>query len=203
MQHLIRSRGSRVAEVRLTFAHRAEIRPSATSAPAAPATRTEPRRRRGPWRGPGDGGYTLDEVEAVCALVRSTDPEADPAVLRWLPDSMLVPEGPAADAVVVIATDGPAPVCLEPRPRPSHGCVVAVDRDQLAHQRDRPSRSSGLPSLSGSAVHTAPARMERSESRFGPGSPWARNGVAPIVTLVSRMVLRVALQTALLTASRG
>ncbi len=70
-----------------------------------------------PWRGPGYVGHTLDAVEAVCALVRSTGPEDRPAVLRWLPESIVVdvlPRGPAADAVVVIAADaGPATVCLE------------------------------------------------------------------------------------------
>jgi hypothetical protein len=70
-----------------------------------------------PWRGPGYVGHTLDAVEAVCALVRSTDPEDHPAVLRWLPESIVadvLPAGPAADAVVVIAAaDGPATLCLE------------------------------------------------------------------------------------------
>jgi hypothetical protein len=70
-----------------------------------------------PWRGPGYIAHTLDAVEAVCALVRSTDPEARPTVLRWLPESIVVdvlPAGPAADTVVVIAADdGPATVCLE------------------------------------------------------------------------------------------
>ena len=70
-----------------------------------------------PWRGPGYVGHTLDAVEAVCALVRSSDAETKPAVLRWLPESIVVdvlPTGPAADAVVVIAAaDGPATVCLE------------------------------------------------------------------------------------------
>jgi hypothetical protein len=70
-----------------------------------------------PWRGPGYIAHTLDAVEAVCALVRSTDPETRPTVLRWLPESIAVdvlPAGPAADAVVVIAADdGPATVCLE------------------------------------------------------------------------------------------
>lgn len=69
------------------------------------------------WRGPGYVAHTLHAVEAVCALIRSTDPEDQPTVLRWLPESIVVdvlPAGPAADAVVVIATDdGPATVCLE------------------------------------------------------------------------------------------
>jgi len=70
-----------------------------------------------PWRGPGYLVHTLDSVEAVCSLVRSTDPEALPTVLRWLPESIVadvLPGGPAADAVVIIAAeDGPATVCLE------------------------------------------------------------------------------------------
>jgi Replication-relaxation len=69
------------------------------------------------WRGPGYIGHTLDAVEAVCALVRSSDPEEQPTVLRWLTESIVVdvlPAGPAADTVVVIAADdGPATVCLE------------------------------------------------------------------------------------------
>lgn len=70
-----------------------------------------------PWRGPGYVAHTLDAVEAICALVRSSDPEDRPAVLRWLPESIVVdvlPTGPAADAVLIIAAaDGPATVCLE------------------------------------------------------------------------------------------
>ena len=69
------------------------------------------------WRGPGYIAHTLDAVEAVCALVRPSDPEIRPTVLRWLPESIVLdvlPAGPAADAVVVIAADdGPATVCLE------------------------------------------------------------------------------------------
>ncbi len=38
-----------------------------------------------PRRGPGYVAHTLDAVEAVCALVRSTDPDTKPTVLRWLP----------------------------------------------------------------------------------------------------------------------
>jgi hypothetical protein len=71
--------------------------------------------RRG--RGPGYIAHTLNSVEAVCALVSSTDPDRDPAVLRWLPESIVadvLPDGPIADAVIVIAADdGPATVCLE------------------------------------------------------------------------------------------
>ena len=70
-----------------------------------------------PWRGPGYIAHTLHAVEAVCALVRASDPETQPAVLRWLPESIVVdalPAGPAADAVVIMAADdGPATVCLE------------------------------------------------------------------------------------------
>jgi hypothetical protein len=70
-----------------------------------------------PWRGPGYIAHTLHAVEAVCALVRSTDPETRPTVLRWLPESIVVdvlPAGPAADTVVIIAAvGGPATVCLE------------------------------------------------------------------------------------------
>jgi hypothetical protein len=43
----------------------------------------------------------------------------------------------------------------------------------------------------------APARVERSESGFGPVSVSARSGVVLLVTLVSRMVLRSALRSAL------
>ena len=70
-----------------------------------------------PWRGPGYIAHTLHAVEAECALVRSTDPDTRPTVLRWLPESIVadvLPAGPAADIVVVIAADdGPATVCLE------------------------------------------------------------------------------------------
>ena len=51
------------------------------------------------WRGPGYIAHTLDAVEAVCAMVRSSDPEAQPKVLRRLPESIVVDGllgGPAA-----------------------------------------------------------------------------------------------------------
>lgn len=62
-------------------------------------------------RGPGYLAHTLDSVEAVCALIASTDPESDPRVLLWLPESIatdVLPGGPLPDAVVVLAADGPA-----------------------------------------------------------------------------------------------
>ena len=69
------------------------------------------------WRGPGYIAHTLHAVEAVCALVRSSDPEDRPTVLRWLPESIVedaLPAGPVADTVVILAADGgPATVCLE------------------------------------------------------------------------------------------
>jgi hypothetical protein len=89
-----------------------------------------------PWRGPGYIAHTLDAVEAVCALVRSSDPETQPTVLRWLPESIaadVLPAGPAADAVVVIAADdGPATVCLEIDEGNQH---LAPIRDKLRAYR--------------------------------------------------------------------
>ena len=88
------------------------------------------------WRGPGYIAHTLDAVEAVCALVRSTDPEDRPTVLRWLPESIVVdvlPAGPVADAVVVIAAaGGPATVCLEIDEGNQH---LAPIRDKLRAYR--------------------------------------------------------------------
>lgn len=90
-----------------------------------------------PWRGPGYVAHTLGAVEAVCALVRSTDPDTQPTVLRWLPESIVVdvlPAGPAADAVVVIAADdGPATVCLEIDEGNQH---LAPISDKLRAYRD-------------------------------------------------------------------
>ncbi len=100
---------------------------------------------RGPWRGPGYIAHTLDAVEAVCALVRSTDPETQPTVLRWLPESIVVdvlPAGPAADAVIVIATDdGPATVCLEIDEGHQH---LAPISDKLRAYAPALARASGL-----------------------------------------------------------
>ena len=65
-----------------------------------------------PRRGPGYIAHTLHAVEAVCALVRASDPETRPVLLRWLRESIVVdvlPAGPVAGAVVPIAADeGPA-----------------------------------------------------------------------------------------------
>jgi hypothetical protein len=72
---------------------------------------------RRPWRGPGYLAHTLDAVEAVCALIAASDPEIEPLVQLWLPESIVadaLPTGPVPDAVVVLA--GPAGsgvVCLE------------------------------------------------------------------------------------------
>ena len=86
----------------------------------APAATRRLGYRRGPWRGPGYLAHTLDAVSAVCALVAATDPEADPRVLLWLPESIatdVLPGGSLADAIVVLTADGPEPgsivLCLE------------------------------------------------------------------------------------------
>ena len=86
----------------------------------APAATRRLGYRRGPWRGPGYLAHTLDAVTAVCALVAATDPEADPRVLLWLPESIatdVLPGGSLADAIVGLTADGPEPgsivLCLE------------------------------------------------------------------------------------------
>ena len=88
--------------------------------------------------------HTLDAVEAVCALVRSTDPDTQPTVTRWLPESIVVdvlPAGPAADAVVIIAADnGPATVCLEIDEGNQH---LAPISDKLRAYRDALERRPG------------------------------------------------------------
>ena len=97
-----------------------------------------------PWRGPGYIVHTLDAVEAVCALVRSTDPDTQPTVLRWLPESIVVdvlPAGPAADAVVVIAADdGPATVCLEIDEGNQHVAPIGDEAPRLPRRPGRPAR---------------------------------------------------------------
>lgn len=69
------------------------------------------------WRGPGYLPHTLDAVEAVCALVDSSDPEGDPHVALWLPESIVrdaLPAGPVADTVLVVnAGPGSGILCLE------------------------------------------------------------------------------------------
>ncbi len=89
--------------------------------------------RRSPWRGPGYLGHTLDAVEAVCALVRTTNPETRPLVQLWLAESIVgdaLPAGPVADAVVVLAgAAGSGVVCLEIDESTQH---VATIRDKLS-----------------------------------------------------------------------
>lgn len=76
---------------------------------------------RRPWRGPGYLPHTLDAVEAVCALVATSDPESDPErdphVALWLPASIVgdaLPAGPVADTVLVVnAGLGSGVLCLE------------------------------------------------------------------------------------------
>lgn len=73
--------------------------------------------RRTPRRGPGYLAHTLDAVEAVCSLIATSDPEAEPLVQLWLPESIVadaLPTGPVPDAVVVLAcATGAGVVCLE------------------------------------------------------------------------------------------
>lgn len=83
----------------------------------SPACRRRLGYRRSPWRGPGYLAHTLDAVEAVCALVRTSDPETRPVVQLWLPESIVadaLPDGPVADAIVVVSGEaGSGVVCLE------------------------------------------------------------------------------------------
>ena len=72
---------------------------------------------RRPWRGSGYLAHTLDAVEAVCALVAASDPETDPLVTLWLPESIVedaLTAGPVPDTVVVLNADsGSGVLCLE------------------------------------------------------------------------------------------
>ena len=72
---------------------------------------------RRPWRGPGYLAHTLDAVEAVRALVAASDPETDPLVTLWLPESIVddgLLAGPAPDTIVVVNTrSGSGVLCLE------------------------------------------------------------------------------------------
>lgn len=95
------------------------------------------------WRGPGYLAHTLDAVEAVCALVARSDPETEPLVTLWLPESIvddgLLP-GPSPDTIVVMDADtGSGVLCLEVDEATQH---VAPIRDKLrAYRRalaDRP-----------------------------------------------------------------
>ena len=92
--------------------------------------------RRTPWHGPGYLAHTLDAVEAVCAIVRSTDPETKPSVALRLPESIagdLLPDGPLPDAVIVLESgSGSAVVCLEIDEHAQHRTPI---RDKLAAYR--------------------------------------------------------------------
>lgn len=95
------------------------------------------------WRGPGYLAHTLDAVEAVCALVASSDPETEPLVTLWLPESIVddgLLAGPSPDTIIVIdARTGSGVLCLEIDEATQH---VAPIRDKLrAYRRalaDRP-----------------------------------------------------------------
>ena len=92
--------------------------------------------RRSTWRGPGYLAHTLDAVEAVCALVRTRDPDTRPIVQLWLPESIVadaLPNGPIADAVVVLSAEtGSGVVCLEIDESTQH---LAPIRDKLRTYR--------------------------------------------------------------------
>jgi hypothetical protein len=95
------------------------------------------------WRGPGYLAHTLDAVEAVCALVARSDPETEPLVTLWLPESIVddgLLTGPSPDTIVVMDADtGSGVLCLEVDEATQH---VAPIRDKLrAYRRalaDRP-----------------------------------------------------------------
>lgn len=122
-------RNRRLAQARLRrlwewgYLERATLPPAGPrgGAPLAyrlsPACRRRLGYRRSTWRGPGYLAHTLDAVEAVCAFVRTSDPETRPIVQLWLPESIVsdaLPDGPVADAVVVLAGEtGSGVVCLE------------------------------------------------------------------------------------------
>ena len=102
--------------------------------------------RRNPWRGPGYLAHTLDAVEAVCALIATSDPETEPLVQLWLPESIVadaLPTGPVPDTVVVLAAPGSGVVCLEIDESTQH---VAPIRDKLrAYRRAIGGRRAGTP----------------------------------------------------------
>ena len=125
-------RNRRLAQARLRrlwewgYLERTTLPPAGTRGGAPHAYRLTPAAAdrlgyaRTRMRGPGYLAHTLDSVEAVCALIASTDPESDPRVLLWLPESIatdVLPAGPLPDAVVVVATDEPGTgslvLCLE------------------------------------------------------------------------------------------
>ena len=96
-----------------------------------------------PWRGPGYLAHTLDAVEAVCGLLGSGDPERNPVVTLWLPESIVgdaLPDGPDADTVVVLnAAMGSGVLCLEIDEATQH--VTPIRAKLRAYRRalaDRP-----------------------------------------------------------------
>ncbi len=102
----------------------------------APAAARRLGYQRSPWRGPGYLAHTLDSVDAVCALVAVSDPETDPRLLLWLPESIaadVLPAGPLPDAVVVLAAvSGALVLCLELDEGNQHATPI---RDKLIGYR--------------------------------------------------------------------
>ena len=141
-------RNRRLAQARLRrlwewgYLERTTLPPAGTRGGAPHAYRLAPaaaRRlgyQRSPWRGPGYLAHTLDAVDAVCALVAATDPETDPRVLLWLPESIaadVLPAGPLPDAVVVLAAaHGAVVLCLEIDEGNQHATPI---RDKLRAYR--------------------------------------------------------------------
>lgn len=141
-------RNRRLAQARLRrlwewgYLERATLPPAGPrgGAPLAyrlsPACRRRLGYRRSTWRGPGYLAHTLDAVEAVCALVRTSDPDTRPIVQLWLPESIVadaLPGGPVPDAVVVMAGDaGSGVVCLEIDESTQH---LAPIREKLREYR--------------------------------------------------------------------
>ena len=92
--------------------------------------------RRSAWRGSGYLAHTLDAVEAVCSLIATSDPETEPLVQLWLPESIVadaLPDGPVPDTIVVLnAETGSGVVCLEIDESTQH---LAPIRDKLRAYR--------------------------------------------------------------------
>jgi hypothetical protein len=127
------------------------------------------------WHGPGYLAHTLDGVEAVCAMVAATDPEAEPRVLLWLPEAIAtdaLPGGPLPDAVVMLLADGPEPgsivLCLEIDEGNQHPAPI---RDKLTGYRRSLDGRPGWHALFVVPTAGRAAWLRRLGARLDPPSP--------------------------------
>lgn len=182
-------RNRRLAQARLHrlwewgYLERTTLPPAGTRGGAPHAYRLAPAAAhrlgytRARMRGPGYLAHTLDGLEAVCALVAAADPELEPRVLLWLPESIAadaLPGGPLPDAVVALSADGPEPgsiiLCLEIDEGNQHAAPI---RDKLIGYRRSLDGRPGWHALFVVPTAGRAAWLRRLGARLEPPSPAA------------------------------